>query len=247
MPFDINEFKTRIGGSLASPAYFRVLFTGAIVDPDGVNLLSLLCNQAQMPGRLLSTNEYTTHGPIRKVPYSSIYDDLVFGFYCTEGMDVKRLFQDWMSYIQDNSSTNEFSYFDDYTTDIIIEQLNANGDTIYSCKLIDAYPTMVAPLDLNWSSQNAFHNLQVTIAYRYWQEEPLSISPFGNFLRVNSLYPNFDIGGALEKTGAAIFSRVDGQFTSRVQQTLRFAKNVGRGSKSAAQQGDAGDNTMINN
>ena len=85
MPFDINEFKTRVGGSLASPAYFRVLFTGAIVDPDGVNLLSLLCNQAQMPGRLLATNEYTTHGPIRKVPYSSIYDDLVFGFYCTEG------------------------------------------------------------------------------------------------------------------------------------------------------------------
>jgi len=247
MPFNINEFKSRIGGSLASPAYFRVLFTGAIVDPDGVNLLSLLCNQTSLPGRLLSTNEYTTHGPVRKNPYSSIYDDVIFSFYCTESMDVKRLFQDWMRYIQDNSTTNEFSYFDDYTTDIIIEQLNAEGDVIYSCKLIDAYPTMVAPLDLNWSSQNAFHNLQITIAYRYWQEEPLSLSPFGNFLRVNSLYPNFDISAALGETGAAIFSNVDGQFVSRVQQGLRFAKNAGRGSKSASQHSAAEDNTMINN
>ena len=47
MPFDINEFKSRIDGSLASPANFRVLFTGAIVDSDGSRLLSLLCNQAQ--------------------------------------------------------------------------------------------------------------------------------------------------------------------------------------------------------
>jgi hypothetical protein len=235
MPFNVNEFKSRIGGSLASPAYFRVLFTGAIVDPDGVNLLSLLCNSAQLPSRIISTNEYTTHGPTIKLPYNSIYDDIVLGLYCTESMEVKQLFGDWMNFVHDTNSTNEFSYFDDYTSDIIIEQMNAAGDVIYSCKLIDAYPTMVAALDLNWSSTNAFHNLQVTISFRSWREEPLSVNPFGNFLRVNSLYPNFDISGALEQTGTALFSKVDGQFMSKVQQGIRFSKDVGRGSKSAAQ------------
>jgi hypothetical protein len=253
MPFDINEFKSRVGGALASPANFRVLFTGAIVDSDGSRLLSLLCNQAQLPGRSFATNEYTTHGPIRKVPYQSIYDDMVLSFYCQESMEINRIFQGWQTFIQDNSSSNEFSYFDDYVSDIIVEQLDNTGKVQYAVKLIDAYPVMVAPLQLEWSSQNSFHNVQVTMAYRYWREEPLDINPFGNFLNVNSLYPNFDIGGALEKTGVAIFSRADGQFMSTVQQGMSFNRNIrnsgnkSKSSLSSSQQDGTSDRHMLNN
>ena len=226
MPFNINEFKARIGGSLASPANFRVLFTGAVVDSDGSKLLSLLCNQAQLPGRSFATNEYTTHGPIRKVPYQSIYDDMDLSFYCQEAMEVNRFFQGWQTFIQDNSSSNEFSYFDDYVSDVVVEQLDNSGNIQYAVKLIDAYPIMVAPLQLDWSQRDSFHNIQVTMAYRYWREEPLSLNPFGNYLNVNSLYPNFDVAGQLEKTGVAIFSRADGQFMSNVQQGMSFGRNL---------------------
>ena len=259
MAFNPDEFKARIEGNLAAPAYFRVLLSGAIVDSDGSKLLSLLCNQAQLPGRNFATNEYTTHGPIRKQPYSTIYDDIVLSFYCKEDMGVKTLFQEWQSFIQDNSASNEFSYFDDYVTDMIVEQFDASGKSIYSVRLIDAYPVMVAPLDLNWASQNSFHNLQVTMAFRYWREEPLNINPFGNYLQVNSIFPNFDISGALEKTGVAIFSRADGELMSRGSQTISFGrdinsrshKNVGfkktlTKTKSTLSGTQQGDNTFVN-
>ena len=178
---------------------------------------------------------------------------MVLSFYCKEAMDVNRIFQGWQTFIQDNSSSNEFSYFDDYVSDVIVEQLDNRGKVKYAVKLIDAYPVMVAPLQLDWSQQNAFHNIQVTMAYRYWREEPLDINPFGNFLNVNSLYPNFDIGGALEKTGVAIFSRADGQFMSTVQQGMSFARNIrNSGSKtksslSSDQQDGTNDRHMLNN
>jgi len=250
MPFSANEFKSKIGGGLASPANFRVLMSGAIVDRKGSRLISILCNQAQLPGRSFATNEYTTHGPIRKIPYSTIYDDIVLSFYCQEDMKIKELFDEWQSYIQNTMTSNEFSYFDDYVSDIIIEQFNSKGKAKHSIKLIDAYPVMVAPLQLDWAQQNAFHNLQVTFAYRYWREEPIDINPFGNFLTTNSLYPNFDIAGALEETGAAMFSRVDGQFMSRVEQTISFGRNIGNKretSLSGRQQlGTPEDNTILN-
>ena len=133
---------------------------------------------------------------------------------------------------------------------MIVEQFDSEGKATYSVKLIDAYPIMVAPLQLDWAQQNAFHNFQVTMAYRYWREEPVSINPFGNYMRVNNLYPNFDVSGALETTGAALFSRVDGQFLSKVQQGIRFGLNVGKAAKSSLsgrqQAGAPGDNTMIN-
>lgn len=250
MSFDVDKFKSRVGGALASPARFRVLLTGAIVDSEGMELLSLLCNQAQIPGRAFATNEYTTHGPIIKLPYQSIYDDIVLSFYCKEDMGINTLFHEWQSYIQDNTSTNEFSYFDDYVTDMVIEQFDQHGNTTYSIKLIDAYPVMVAPLQLDWATQNGFHNLQVTFAFRFWREEPVNINPFGNYLRTNNLFPNFDIAGALEKTGVAIFSRADGQFMSRVQQTISFSRNLGKGDRTSLsgrqQAGTPGDNEVVN-
>jgi hypothetical protein len=178
---------------------------------------------------------------------------MVLSFYCQESMEINRIFQGWQTFIQDNSSSNEFSYFDDYVSDIIVEQLDNTGKVQYAVKLIDAYPVMVAPLQLEWSSQNSFHNVQVTMAYRYWREEPLDINPFGNFLNVNSLYPNFDIGGALEKTGVAIFSRADGQFMSTVQQGMSFNRNIrnsgnkSKSSLSSSQQDGTSDRHMLNN
>lgn len=227
---NIQEFKARLeGGSLASPAKFRVLFSGAILDTESSRGLAFLCNQAQFPGRTLATGEYTTHGPTRKVPYQNIYDDLVLQIYCKEDMDQKRIFQEWQNFICD-TSINEFSYHDDYTTDIIIEQIGDDGKVTYACKFLDAYPVAVMPLTLDWAQQNSFHNLGVTFAYRYWREEPLSLNPFGNFLSVNSLYPNFDVSGALDKFGVSVLSRADGQFMSKVKQGARFGSNIGRSS-----------------
>ena len=229
MPFNINEFKAKLDGQLlANPAFFRVLFTGSIVRSDEASLLAVLCNQAQLPGRSFSTNEYTTHGPIRKIPYQNIFDDVVLSLYCREDMGSFKIFQEWQNYIVDPGAANEFSYFDDFTSDIIIEQYDSTGKITYACKLIDAYPVMVAPIQLDWGNKDSFSNMQVTMAYRYWRQEPLDLNPFGSFLSSNSLFPNFDISGALEKTGVALFSRADGQFMSRVGQQMSFASNVGR-------------------
>lgn len=228
MPFSVDDFKARIDGHLAHPAYFRVLFSGAIVSAEPSRNLAFLCNQAQLPGRAFATMEYTTHGPIRKVPYQNIYDDVVLSFYVREDMGVKELFQEWQNFICDNNTDSEFSYFDDYVTDIIIEQYDSTGQSTYACRLIDAYPLMVAPVQMDWADKDSFMNLQVTFAYRYWRKEPLDINPFGNQLNVNDLYPNFDVSGTLNKFGAALFSRADGQFSSTVDQGINFMKNMGR-------------------
>ena len=83
-------------------------------------------------------------------------------------MGTVNIFQEWQNYIVDASASNEFSYFDDYTSDIIIEQYNSQGQVAYACKLIDAYLVMVAPIQLDWGNKDSFTNLQVTMAYRYW-------------------------------------------------------------------------------
>ena len=37
-----------------------------------------------------ATSDIRTYGPVRKMPYAPIFDDLQLGIYCTEEMDVKK-------------------------------------------------------------------------------------------------------------------------------------------------------------
>jgi len=223
---DITEFKAKIKGSLASPSRFRVTIPNIVVDGESARTISILCNQAQMPGRYFQTSDRFTNGPPSKVASASIYDEMVLSFYCQEGMGIYGLFNDWQSYIQNTRSHNEFSYFDDYVSDITIDQITAKGSVSYSVTLIDAYPRMVSPLQLDWSSQNSFHNLQVSMVYRYWRKTKDNSGPFSKYLNVSSIFPNFDLNGALEETGVAIFDNFGTTLQTRIGQSIRFQKSL---------------------
>jgi len=228
MPFNINGFKSEINkqGGLAQPNKFRVLITGGVLKNSTAQAISMLCNQAIIPGRALATNDIRTHGPIRKAPYNSIYDDLQLGIYCTnKNLFPRDLFEEWQDSII-KTGTGRVNYFDQYVADIEIEQYDDQQNIIYACKFIDAYPIIVAPLALDWSSTNTFHNLNVTFAYRKWHIQQIPFSPFGNNLSINSLYPNFDITGAIDDFGVAVVSRADGQFMTKVKKAGNFLSNI---------------------
>ena len=226
MPFDINEFKSEMNkqGGLASANKFRVLITGGVLKSSKARAIAFLANQ--IPGRAFATSDIHTYGPIRKAPHNTIYDDLQMSFYCTNNNLFPRdLFEEWQSAIIE-TMTGRVNYFDQYVADIEIEQYDEEGNTIFACKFVDAYPMLVAPLDLDWANVNSFHNLQVTFAYRRWHINPIPLSPFGNNLAINSLYPNFDIEGAIDNFGVAVVNRSDGQFMSGVKKGGNFLGNV---------------------
>ena len=116
--FDVNEFKAKLGNDVARPVYFRVMFGPTFMSTEDVRVMAFLCNQAQLPARQYATIDYTTHGPIMKMPYQNMYDDVVMSLYCKEDMGVKSIFQAWQDKICNNFGTNEFQYLDDYTTTV---------------------------------------------------------------------------------------------------------------------------------
>tara|TARA_Y100000996_G_scaffold414525_1_gene405681 strand:+ start:43137 stop:43799 length:663 start_codon:yes stop_codon:yes gene_type:complete len=216
-----------MGPGLASPANFRVLMTGGILQSSAAKALAFLCNQAVLPGKALMTNEIRTYGPIRKAPYRIMYDDLQLSFYCGEDMRTRDIFNDWQEQVV-SSRTGQVNYHDTYAMNIEIEQFDKKGKTTYACKIEDAFPVIVAPLALDWSQRDSFHNLSVTFAYRKWYKQPLSLFPFGNNVAINSLYPNFDINGALDEFKVAAVGRADGQLLTTWNNAGTFGRNVGQ-------------------
>lgn len=176
--FNIDEFRTNLSahGEVARMDKFNVVI---IVPPvvqlaSGTSLreLSLQCEVSELPARDVTHIEYRHYGYIRRIPHTNQYGQATFTFIVSGDMWEKRLFDRWLD-IMTPTNSGLVSYPLDaqgnqiYEAPITINQYNANGQWIYGAQLIDAIPTSISPLGLDWSSDQP-HKLTVTFNFRKW-------------------------------------------------------------------------------
>jgi hypothetical protein len=194
MPFSPDEFKaTAFPDDIALPCNFmmRIPTDSLGADFKDLEYLSFLCNQTVIPGRHFSTNEYTTHGPIQRMPYQSIYDQLEVSIFCRSDLLERKFFDHWQNRIQSDKDY-KWNYFKSYVQDLELwyftrsipafhgpmPPMDPNAPVTdqesqsmisHKVKFIDAYPLQVQPLALDWGNKDAILNLPVTFSYTKWQ------------------------------------------------------------------------------
>lgn len=166
--------------------------------------LSFQCESAELPGRTLSTFEARTYGPSIKYPQQTSYGDINLTFFCTgnqasdinqpngltqssptsaSGLWEKRFFDSWMNTINPSPKIDviakpsyNMEYKVNYASEIEIVHYDVVDNKVtYSVKLIDAFPTSVNQLSLNWAEDSALR-LTVTFAYTRWEEVKTSVN-----------------------------------------------------------------------
>ena len=191
----INNFLSSFTDELARASHFTVKINipaklNGIIDTE---TLTLRCENSQLPGRTISTGDLRIYGPSEKFPYQSAYEDTTFTFMVGGAMLEKTLFNQWMDYINPTQNWN-FEYKMNYVTDIIVTQYDISHNEIHNVKIIDAFPIAVNQLDLDWSN-DAYHKLNVTFAYTYW--EILSTAQPARALPSGKNSP-FNLAGAIQ-------------------------------------------------
>lgn len=145
--------------------------------------LALRADAAELPGRAVQTLDNRYYGPLRKSGYQANYVDTTISFICSEDLREKLFFEKWQDLIVGkhrepgtNADSESFNagYYDDYVSSIEIVQLNENNDITFEMKLLEAYPLQIAPLPLNWGSDE-LHKLSVTFAYNRYESEKKSL------------------------------------------------------------------------
>jgi hypothetical protein len=173
-----SHFRFRIlpsGTSSSGSANFNSKFT-----PRDLDIVNMLCDSTTLPdvASIPLTSSVGTDFPY------DIVKDLAYAsqsasFYVSEDMFQKKFFDDWME-ITYNKTAGQPYYYNDYSTTIEIYQLKhtlddsvltGDNDWTYKVKLYNAYPKAVAPLTMDWSSDNALQKLSVTFHYTHWDSE----------------------------------------------------------------------------
>ena len=192
----IDNLKSTIGrrGGLAKTNRFQVIFTppqgnllsvkgliGAITSGGGLKSMindprdiSLLCENVTIPGRQITTLDYQAEKHAVKIPYGFINEDVTCSFLLTNDYYMKTMFDNWLEQVF-NTETYRAKFKKDFTSDVVIQQLNEKNIPVYGIRLENAFPTTVAGITLDNNSESAVQKINVTFSYdNYVPEGPLS-------------------------------------------------------------------------
>ena len=171
MAGSIADFKSSFSKELARPSKFDVSIPvplGLVPYRGTSRMLTMRCENAELPGRTIATTSMKIYGVEEKFPYMSSYSDLSLTFIVSDDMAEKTFFDAWLNWINPNTNYN-LKYKQDYSVALRINQYDVQNKVSYSVDLIDAYPIAVNSMDLNWSS-DGYHKLTVTFAYTSWRD-----------------------------------------------------------------------------
>ena len=199
MANSIDDMKSLISkkGGLARTNRFQVIFTPPSVSLRNLNPevlvgslvsgsfkvknlindprdISLLCVSAQLPGRQITTADYIAEKQAVPQVQSIIDEDVTLKFILTNDYYMKIMFDNWVNSIVDLDKYR-VGYKKDFAVDVVIQQLNDKNIPVYGVRLENAFPTTVAAIELDNSSENSIQELSVTFSYdKYEPEGPVS-------------------------------------------------------------------------
>ena len=134
--------------------------------------LTLVCEQAELPGKTILTVEDKLYGPVRKIGYGQMFIDTTMTFICTaKGWPEKEFFDNWQNKVVDQD-LYDASYYEDYTESIYLRTFTERNIPSYGIQFMEAFPLNVGAINLGWSQNNEYARLSVTFAYRRWKQLP---------------------------------------------------------------------------
>ena len=171
MAGSIAEFKSSFSKELARPSKFDVnipIPLGLIPYRGTSRMLTMRCENAELPGRTIATTSMKIYGVEEKFPYMTSFNDMSLTFIVADDMKEKKFFDAWLNWINPNSNYN-LKYKQDYSVALRINQYDVKNKVSYSVDLVDAFPIAVNGMDLSWSA-DGYHKVTVTFAYTSWRD-----------------------------------------------------------------------------
>ena len=178
--FSVDTLKAEINnlGGFAKNNKFSVVISApsgipALRNNGMLRRLSFFCDTVSLPTKSLATFEKTIYGPVKAMPYRMTFTEASMSFIMTDGMNEKKYFDAWQNKIVDEKSGN-LGFFDDYVCDINIKKFGRDAGSIgntptYEVTLFDAWPSIVAEVQLSHSGGTEAMKLPVTFQFKKWE------------------------------------------------------------------------------
>jgi hypothetical protein len=174
MAFNVNEFRSQMQGDGARPNLFEVVmpFPNFAAPGNASQKMTFMCRTAQLPGSTVGVVPVQYFGRELKFVGNRTFADWTVTVINDEDFQIRNSFERWMNGLNSHSLNvrNPLAFNPGaYTVDSEVRQYGKKGDTLKKYKFIGVFPTDVAPIDVDWGSNDTIEEFSVTLSYQWWE------------------------------------------------------------------------------
>jgi hypothetical protein len=175
MAFNVAEFRANMVGDGARPNLFSVSLVYPIIASNGSlagSKTTFMAKASQLPGSSIGTVPVNYFGREMKFAGNRTFVDWSLTIINDEDFIIRNSLESWMNAINSNTTNVRNSTANrpsSYTTDAVVTQFGKAGDILKTYRFVGLFPVDLAPIELDWGSNDAMEEFQVTFAYQYWE------------------------------------------------------------------------------
>ena len=180
MAFNVAEFRANMIGDGARPNLFQVSLTFPAVASNGAlagQKATFMAKAAQLPGSSVGTVPVYYFGRELKFAGNRTFADWTLQIINDEDFLIRGALENWLNAInshQGNVRNAAAAGPSSYTTEATVTQYGKTGNIIKQYSFVGMFPIDVAPIDLDWGSNDSIEEYSVTFSYQYWTNDQTS-------------------------------------------------------------------------
>ena len=171
MAFNITEFRESFKFDGARPNLFDInipRIDGVLTDGTG---LKFAAKGAQLPGATIGVASTYYFGREFKYAGNRTFPEWTVTILNDENFTIRNAMETWMGTMNghvDNLATQHLNEYAILSGDATVNQYGKKGQIIKQYKFTGLFPVDIAPIDLDWGSNDTIEEYTVTFAYQYW-------------------------------------------------------------------------------
>ena len=168
---NINDFKAKLAGGGARANQFKVTmpFPGYAQVGGEIEDLAFLCTATSIPSMTVANVNVPFRGRAIKIAGDRTIPAWSITVLNDTNFKIRNAFERWSNGINNMTDNEGLTNPADYQVDAFVDQLDRNGATLKSYTLRGAFPTIIAPIELNFDEQQAIEEFMVTLDFQYFE------------------------------------------------------------------------------
>ena len=177
MAFNVAEFRSQMVGDGARPNLFSVTLTfplGVVNGNAAGQKVTFMAKAAQLPGSTVGTVPVYYFGRELKFPGNRTFPDWTINVINDEDFTIRNAMENWLNTINSHAgNTRDKAALgtNGYSVDAVVTQYGKTGNVLKTYKFVGLFPQDIAPIDLDWGSNDSIEEYAVTFAYQWWESQ----------------------------------------------------------------------------
>ena len=170
----VDDFKSKIRGGGARPNLFKATVNFPTYAAGDVELTSFMCKGAQLPSSVTNVIDVPFRGRQLKVAGDRTFEPWTVTIINDTDFAVRDSMERWLNGINNHKANAGLTNPVDYQADLIVDQLDRDGNEIKTYNFRGAFPVNISNIELNYETVDTIEEFTVEFQIQYWESNTTS-------------------------------------------------------------------------